>query len=274
MDAIRAAFGGKTDLYEILGVQRNATTSELKKAYYRLARKCHPDKNGGDSDATSRFQALGLIHSVLSKPESRTLYDESGEIDQSDNDSTSTEWCDYWRTLFPKVTGTKIDAFKDKYKGSEEEQKDVLEAYRTHKGDMEQIMAHVLLAEEESDQKRFQSIIAEAIKNGEVENFEMSCSSAKARRCKKKKESEAAEADALLKAIQGRQKCREAGSEVSTYRKREFDSMINDLENKYSQKSEKKNKGPKKKKKAVVPSEEEFLAIQQRLVAGKQSKGK
>jgi hypothetical protein len=46
----------------------------------------------GDPSATARFQALGLIHSVLSKPEMRALYDESGDIEEDDGCELSTEW--------------------------------------------------------------------------------------------------------------------------------------------------------------------------------------
>jgi hypothetical protein len=46
----------------------------------------------GDPSATARFQALGLIHSVLSKPEMRALYDESGDIEDDDGSELSTEW--------------------------------------------------------------------------------------------------------------------------------------------------------------------------------------
>ncbi len=69
----------KRDLYSILGVDRNATQEEIKKAYRRLARKYHPDVNPGNAKAEQRFKEISAAHDVLSDPEQRKLYDEFGE---------------------------------------------------------------------------------------------------------------------------------------------------------------------------------------------------
>lgn len=61
--------------YELLGVQKNATTDEIKKAFRKLALKMHPDR-GGD---TEKFQELNRAYEVLSDPEKRELYDNYGE---------------------------------------------------------------------------------------------------------------------------------------------------------------------------------------------------
>ena len=60
-----------TDLYKELGVGEQASDEEIRKAYYCLARKHHPDKNGGSEDATSRFKAIteaNRVWIVLQKP--------------------------------------------------------------------------------------------------------------------------------------------------------------------------------------------------------------
>ena len=54
---------------------------EIKKAYRRLAMKFHPDKNAGDDQAKVRFQAISEAYSLLSDPDKRRFYDETGEID-------------------------------------------------------------------------------------------------------------------------------------------------------------------------------------------------
>lgn len=68
----------KRDYYEVLGVSRNASENDIKKAYRRLARDHHPDANPEDSGAEERFKELTEAYEVLSNPESRQAYDTYG----------------------------------------------------------------------------------------------------------------------------------------------------------------------------------------------------
>ncbi|HXW60450.1 MAG TPA: DnaJ domain-containing protein, partial [Myxococcota bacterium] len=68
----------KTDYYEILGVGRDATESELKSAYRKLAHKYHPDKNPGDKDGEERFKKASEAYAVLSDAQKRAQYDRFG----------------------------------------------------------------------------------------------------------------------------------------------------------------------------------------------------
>ncbi len=66
------------DYYAILGVPRNATLDEIKRAYRRLALKYHPDRNPGDKEAEEKFKEISEAYNVLSDPEKRALYDAYG----------------------------------------------------------------------------------------------------------------------------------------------------------------------------------------------------
>ncbi len=70
-----------TDLYEVLGVSRDASADEIKSAYRRLARKYHPDVNPGDAEAEEKFKEIGQAYAILSDPEKKARYDQFGATD-------------------------------------------------------------------------------------------------------------------------------------------------------------------------------------------------
>ncbi|KFM28276.1 Chaperone protein dnaJ 10 [Auxenochlorella protothecoides] len=76
--AAAMAARGEDDLYALLGVLPGASMEEIRKQYYVLARRNHPDKNPGDPEANDRFQRLGQAYQVLGNPDLRARYDAHG----------------------------------------------------------------------------------------------------------------------------------------------------------------------------------------------------
>ncbi|HHJ80803.1 MAG TPA: molecular chaperone DnaJ, partial [Candidatus Tenderia electrophaga] len=75
----------KRDLYEILGVAKNASEADIKKAYRRAAQKHHPDRNPDNTEAEEKFKEAKQAYEVLSNAQKRAAYDQFGHagVDQS-----------------------------------------------------------------------------------------------------------------------------------------------------------------------------------------------
>ena len=68
------------DFYNVLGVPRNASQDDIKKAYRSLARRWHPDRNAGDEEAAQRFKDITEAYKTLSNVEERRRYDRLGPL--------------------------------------------------------------------------------------------------------------------------------------------------------------------------------------------------
>lgn len=104
----------KRDYYEVLGVSRNATTEEIRKAYRKLAMKYHPDKTKGDKSAEERFKEINEAYEVLSDKEKRKKYDEVGEnwqyYQQYGSQAGDFDW-----SQFSNASGRRTYRFSDNF---------------------------------------------------------------------------------------------------------------------------------------------------------------
>ena len=66
----------KQDYYEVLGISKNATASEIKKAYRKKAVQNHPDKNPGDKESEERFKKAAEAYEILSSQDKKSKYDQ------------------------------------------------------------------------------------------------------------------------------------------------------------------------------------------------------
>ena len=87
------------DLYEVLGVSRDASADEIKKAYKKLAIKYHPDRNKGSKEAEDKFKEIGAAYAILSDDNKRAKYDRYGTIDEDMMSGTGFDLGDLFKNM-------------------------------------------------------------------------------------------------------------------------------------------------------------------------------
>ncbi|XP_064479974.1 dnaJ homolog subfamily C member 9-like [Ornithodoros turicata] len=241
------AFFGTQNLYEAFTIKKEASNNDIKKAYRRLSLLIHPDRvSDAEKDkATKKFQVLGKIHAVLSDKDKRSLYDETGAVDDEDTILSDRDWTDYWRHLFPKITPEDICKYLEEYQGSPEEAMDLKAHYERFEGDFN-LISDCLIGYDFEDEGRYRQMLQDMIDAGEVEAFPKFTKESKRKRAARKARyaNEAKEADEELAArglsdgmslhqiIAQRQQSREAA----------FDGLMSSLEARYCKPKPKKSK--------------------------------
>ena len=101
------------DLYVVLGVGREATDGEIRRAYKRLARQCHPDINPGDRDAAARFRDIAVAYETLLDPERRQRYDRGEDVDPPSAPAAGFTGFDFSSRVYAERSTTFGDLFAD-----------------------------------------------------------------------------------------------------------------------------------------------------------------
>ncbi|KAI8322727.1 DnaJ-domain-containing protein [Martensiomyces pterosporus] len=218
------------DLYTVLGARRDATDEELRKAYRKRALLTHPDKwahlDPASEEAQSKtqeFQKIGFAYSILKDTKKRKVYDQTGSVDDIlDVAEEGKDWDAYFRELWSGVVdASTIEQFAKSYKGSDEERRDILAAYKLHDGDVDLIFTEVMLAEVE-DEERFIGIIEQAIKDKDIKRTrKYTKTKQRSKERAQKAAEEAAEAEALRKELGLDDKLRKIKGDKKSKRKRD-----------------------------------------------------
>ncbi|PHT37268.1 Chaperone protein dnaJ 6 [Capsicum baccatum] len=247
-------------LYEILGVETTASQQEIKKAYYKLALRLHPDKNPDDEEAKEKFQQLQKVISILGDEEKRALYDQTGCVDDDDLTGDVENLKEFFRAMHPKITEADIEKFEANYRGSESERTDLIDLYKKYKGKMTRLFCSMICSDTKLDSHRFKDILDEAIAAGEI----------KSTKAYEKWAKEVSETKPPTSPLRRRQKAKKESEDLyaiisqrQNERRGKMNSMFSSLVNKYGGDPS-----------ATEPSEEEFEAARRKVESRKQSKRK
>ncbi|KAF5287730.1 hypothetical protein FQA39_LY15750 [Lamprigera yunnana] len=170
---------------DMLRLKKSCNSKEIKKAYYKLSLVYHPDRVEDNKKAisTEKFKLLGKIHSILQDDDKRKVYDECGTFDEENY--SVTNWTNYWRNLFKKISTEDIENYKKEYLGSETEKIDIKKAYVGTKGDMNRILEMVPFSNCENE-PRIIEIVRNMVNNGEVEEYSKFFNESKQKKTRRK----------------------------------------------------------------------------------------
>jgi len=264
----------KIDPYKTLSIPKKATAAEVKTAYKKLALKHHPGERTYETSymfqhprltlffhladkvapshretAHKKFQEIAFAYAILSDTARRDRYDATGSTSESLSDDFN--WASYFKAQYAEtVTVDKLNSLKTTYQGSEEEKRDVLDAYKRYKGNLNKVFRDVMMSNALEDEDRFRGYIDAAITAGEAQGFDAYVNEAKKIRKARKKGAEREKAEAtehakelgVYESLFGNGKTKEGGQKgledlIQQRQKQRATIFLDDLEAKYGGKS-------------------------------------
>lgn len=122
--------------------------------------------------AHKKFQEIAFAYAVLSDDRRRRRYDLTGSTAETLEDDDDFDWLKFYREQFENVVNEEaINKFSNEYKGSDEERRDLLNAYTKGKGNLNTVYQLVMLSDILEDDDRFRQILDEEIANGNIESY-------------------------------------------------------------------------------------------------------
>lgn len=196
LSLIQSAFGISSTLYTVLQCNKSSTSIELKKSYRIAALKYHPDRcvessnsNGDSVSSTLKFQAVSAAYQVLSNEKHRFVYDSTGQILEEDEDEYDTshtnnddcpnnnshqqQWEEFFNSIFNEIitTGSNHATSAGSFRGSKDEQRDVLQYYTMCKGVMNKVVECIIHGSIDDVDRYMNDIIEPAVVRGDVEDY-------------------------------------------------------------------------------------------------------
>lgn len=156
--------------YELLGVARDATVADIKRAFRRRALSVHPDRNKGE-DAHAAFQHLRHVHDVLVDAERRALYDEAGSsaVDGSDEGGIDAA---FWAHASASVTTEDIMKYEAEYPNSSDERQDLKEHFIRFDGNVDAVIDYIPFSSK-ADLERFVGVWDALIESKELQESQV-----------------------------------------------------------------------------------------------------